>query len=343
MELLQVTWFVLWAVLWAAYFMTDGFVLGMGFLSRYIAKTDTEKRILINSVGPVWDGNEVWLLTAGGATFAAFPTTYALMFSYLYTALLLLLFSLIVRGVSFEFRGKIESTRWKDSWDIAMMISSFLPALLFGVAFGNIFKGLPMDASGYHGGLISLLNPYGILTGLLFVCMFAVHGALYLTVKTTGELSARAFALAKLLWMPLLLVAVVFLGYTAYATRLYDNYLKVPVLFVFPLVAVVALVAVQAYMLYNKPLKAFVGSCFTIVFVVVTGVAGLFPNLIPSSLDPAYSLTIYNSSSSQYTLTIMTVVALIFVPIVILYKIWVYRLFRAPLTEKDVLESHEAY
>jgi len=135
----------------------------------------------------------------------------------------------------------------------------------------------------------------------------------------------------------------VFLGYTAYATRLYDNYLKVPVLFVVPLVAVVALVAVQAYMLYNKPLKAFVGSCFTIVFVVVTGVAGLFPNLIPSSLDPAYSLTIYNSSSSQYTLTIMTVVALIFVPIVILYKIWVYRLFRAPLTEKDVLESHEAY
>jgi cytochrome d ubiquinol oxidase subunit II len=343
MELLQITWFVLWAVLWAAYFMTDGFVLGMGFLSRYIAKNDTEKRILINSVGPVWDGNEVWLLTAGGATFAAFPTTYALMFSYLYTALLLLLFSLIVRGVSFEFRGKIESTQWKESWDIAMMVSSFLPALLFGVAFGNIFKGLPMDAAGYHGGLISLLNPYGILTGLLFVCMFAVHGALYVTLKTTGELSARAFALAKLLWMPLLLVAVVFLGYTAFATRLYDNYLKVPVLFVVPLVAVLALVAVQMYMLYNKPLKAFVGSCLTIVFVVVTGVTGLFPNLIPSSLDPAYSLTIYNSSSSQYTLTIMTVVALIFVPIVILYKIWVYRLFRAPLTEKDVLESHEAY
>jgi cytochrome d ubiquinol oxidase subunit II len=343
MELLQITWFVLWAVLWAAYFMTDGFVLGMGFLSRYIAKNDTEKRILINSVGPVWDGNEVWLLTAGGATFAAFPTTYALMFSYLYTALLLLLFSLIVRGVSFEFRGKIESTQWKESWDIAMMVSSFLPALLFGVAFGNIFKGLPMDAAGYHGGLISLLNPYGIVTGLLFVCMFAVHGALYVTLKTTGELSARAFALAKLLWMPLLLVAVVFLGYTAYATRLYDNYLKVPVLFIVPLIAVLALVAVQMYMLYNKPLKAFVGSCLTIVFVVVTGVTGLFPNLIPSSLDPAYSLTIYNSSSSQYTLTIMTVVALIFVPIVILYKIWVYRLFRAPLTEKDVLESHEAY
>ncbi len=343
MEMLQITWFVLWAVLWAVYFMLDGFVLGLGFTSGMIAKTDAEKRVLINSVGPVWDGNEVWLLTAGGATFAAFPTTYALMFSYLYTALLLLLFSLIVRGVSFEFRGKIDNTSWKGAWDTALIVSSFLPALLFGVAFGNIFSGLPMDAAGYHGGLLSLLNPYGILTGLLFVCMFAVHGALYSAVKTTGELSARAFALAKLLWMPLLLVAVVFLGYTAYATKLYVNYVKLPILFVIPLIAVLALVAVQAFMIKNAPLKAFVASCFTIVFVVVTGVAGLFPNLIPSSLDPAYSLTIFNSSSSQYTLTIMTVVAFIFVPTVILYKIWVYRLFRAPVTEKDVLENHEAY
>lgn len=343
MELLQITWFVLWAVLWSVYFMLDGFVLGLGFLSGAIAKNDTEKRILINSVGPVWDGNEVWLLTAGGATFAAFPTTYALMFSYLYTALLLLLFSLIVRGVSFEFRGKMDSPAWKQGWDTAIIISSFLPALLFGVAFGNIFSGLPMDATGYHGGLISLLNPYGILTGLLFVFLFAVHGALYAAVKTTGDLSARAFALAKLLWIPLLLIAVVFLGYTAYATKLYANYVKAPVLFVIPAIAVLALVAVEASMLFNKALQAFTASCITIVFVVVTGVAGLFPNLIPSSLDPAYSLTIFNSSSSQYTLTIMTGVVLVFVPIVILYKIWAYRIFRAPVTEKDVLENSEAY
>jgi cytochrome d ubiquinol oxidase subunit II len=232
---------------------------------------------------------------------------------------------------------------WKQGWDTAISISSFLPALLFGVAFGNIFAGLPMDAAGYHGGLLSLLNPYGILTGLLFVCMFAVHGALYVTTKTTGDLSARAFALAKLLWMPLLLVAVVFLGYTAYATKLYANYVKAPVLFIVPLIAVLSLVSVQLFIIKNAALKAFVASCFTIVFVVVTGVAGLFPNLIPSSLDPAYSLTIFNSSSSQYTLTIMTVVVLIFVPTVIAYKIWVYRLFRAPLTEKDVLDNHEAY
>ena len=340
---LQITWFVLWSVLWAVYFMLDGFVLGTGMLSGLIAKNDTEKRIMINAVGPVWDGNEVWLLTAGGATFAAFPTTYALMFSYLYTALLLLLFSLIVRGVAFEFRGKIDASEWKQGWDIAIMISSFLPALLFGVAFGNIFSGLPMDASGYHGGLLSLLNPYGIITGLLFVLLFAVHGALYTSVKTVGDISKRAFGMAKLLWIPLLLVAVVFLGYTAYATKLYDNYVKLPLLFVIPLVAVLALVMVQAFMITAKPLKAFAASCVTILFVVFTGVAGLFPNLIPSTLDPAYSLTIYNSSSSQYTLGIMTVVAFIFVPTVILYKIWVYRIFRAPVTEKDVLENHEAY
>jgi len=343
MEMLQITWFVLWAVLWAVYFMLDGFVLGLGYTSGMIAKTDTEKRVLINAVGPVWDGNEVWLLTAGGATFAAFPTTYALMFSYLYTALLLLLFSLIVRGVSFEFRGKIDNPEWKDAWDKAIIISSFLPALLFGVAFGNIFMGLPMDAAGYHGGLLSLLNPYGIVTGLLFVLMFGVHGALYAAVKTTGELSARAFNLAKLLWIPLLMIAVVFLGHTAYATKLYANYVKVPVLFVIPLIAVLALVAVQYFMIKQQALRSFTASCLTIVFVVATGVAGLFPNLIPSTLDPAYSLTIFNSSSSQYTLTIMTVVAFIFVPTVILYKIWAYRVFRAPVTERDVLENKEAY
>lgn len=340
---LQITWFILWAVLWAVYFMLDGFVLGTGFMSGWLAKSDTEKRVLINTVGPVWDGNEVWLLTAGGATFAAFPTTYALMFSYLYTALLLLLFSLIVRGVAFEFRGKLESEQWKGAWDTAITVSSFLPALLFGVAFGNIFQGLPMDATGYHGGLVSLLNPYGILTGLLFVCLFAVHGALYAGIKTTGDLSKRALDKAKLLWIPLLVVAVLFLGATASATKLYDNYVKLPVLVIIPLVAVGALVLNYVWQVAGKPYKAFAASCVTIVFVVFTGVTGLFPNLIPSSLDPAYSLTIYNSSSSRYTLAIMTGVALIFVPIVIAYKIWVYRIFRAPVTERDVLGSKEAY
>jgi cytochrome d ubiquinol oxidase subunit II len=339
----QIIWFVLWGVLWAVYFMLDGFVLGAGMLHRFLGKNDTERRVIINTFGPVWDGNEVWLITAGGATFAAFPTTYALMFSYLYTALLLLLFALIVRGVCFEFRGKMESESLKGVWDTTIVVVSFLPALLFGVAFGNIFQGLPMDAAGYHGTFFSLLNPFGLLTGALFVLLFLVHGALYLTVKTEGDLSARALATANRFWPALLVVAAVFLVAVYPATKLYDNYLSVPLLLAVPLLAVVSLLAIRINTAKGKPLRAFAASCLTILLVVATGIIGLFPNLIPSSLDTAASLTIYNSSSSQYTLKIMTAVALIFVPIVIAYKIWVYRIFRAKVSLQDVLEDEHSY
>jgi len=340
---LHIVWFVLWGVLWGVYFMLDGFVLGAGMLHRVLGRSDTDRRVVINSFGPVWDGNEVWLVTAGGATFAAFPTTYALMFSYLYTPLLILLFALIVRGVSFEFRGKEDGALWRGCWDWAIVISSFLPALLFGVAFGNIFAGLPMDQAGYHGSLVYLLNPYGIVSGLLFVLMFLVHGALYVGVKSTGALSRRAEDLAKVLWIPLLLVAVCFLGYSNFATRLYDNYLFAPIFAVVPLSAVAALIAVRIFLAKGEPLAAFAASCATILGVVFTGVIGLFPNLIPSSLDAAFSLSIYNSSSSEYTLRIMTAVAFIFVPIVIAYKIWVYRLFRERVSAETLAGDHEAY
>ena len=349
LSLFQIIWFVLWSVLWAVYFMLDGFVLGTGFMAGFLAKNDTEKRVLINSVGPIWDGNEVWLVTAGGATFAAFPTTYALMFSNLYSALILLLFALIVRGVSFEFRGKIDSNAWRSSWDTAIIISSFLPALLFGVAFGNIFKGIPMTNNfttfnfSYDGSLIGLLNPYGLLTGVLFVLLFAVHGSLYAAIKTTGDLSKRGAEIANKLWLPLLVVAVAFLGYTYPATKLYDNYLKAPVLLIVPLIAVVSLLLIKVFIAKGSCHKAFLFSCFTIVFVVFTGVAGLFPNLIPSSIDPLSNLTIFNSSSSLLTLKIMTGVVAVFLPIVIAYKIWVYRLFRAPVTNEDVLGNSESY
>lgn len=340
---LQIIWFVLWGVLWAVYFMLDGFVMGAGILHTFLGRSDTDRRVMINTIGPVWDGNEVWLITAGGATFAAFPTTYALMFSYLYTALLLLLFSLIVRGVSYEFRGKIEESGWKKGWDAAIGVCNFLPALLFGVAFGNIFAGLPMDAAGYHGSLISLLNPYGLVTGLLFVMLFMVHGALYLTVKTTGDLSRSAHNAANKAWPVLLVVAVTFLAFTSFATKLYDNYLANPILLAVPAIAVLALLMIRVFSAQGKTLAAFAASCVTILTVVGTGVVGLFPNLIPSSLDPQYSLTIFNSSSSPYTLKIMTVVAFIFVPIVIAYKIWVYRVFRAPVTAEDVAGNKQAY
>lgn len=340
---LHIVWFVLWGVLWGVYFMLDGFVLGGGMLHRVLGGDDTDRRVLINSYGPVWDGNEVWLVTAGGATFAAFPTTYALMFSYLYTPLLLLLFALIVRGVSFEFRGKEDGALWKGCWDWAIVVSSFIPALLFGVAFGNIFAGLPMDEAGYHGSLIYLLNPYGVVSGLLFVLLFLEHGALYVAVKSTGALSRRAEETAKALWIPLLVVAVGFLGYSNFATKLYDNYLAAPVFAIVPLVAVAALLAVRVFLAKGAPLAAFAASCAAILGVVFTGVIGLFPNLIPSNLDTLYSLTIYNSSSSDYTLRIMTVVAFIFVPIVIAYKIWVYRLFRGRVSAETLAGDHEAY
>lgn len=348
-SLFQITWFVLWGVLWSVYFMLDGFVLGTGFMSGFLAKDDTERRVLINTVGPVWDGNEVWLVTAGGATFAAFPTTYSLMFSNLYTALLLLLFALIIRGVSFEFRGKMDGTSWKAGWDTAITVSSFLPALLFGVAFGNIFKGLPMRNDfananfAYEGSLLTLLNPYGLLTGLLFVMLFAVHGSLYAAIKTDGALSTRAATMANRLWLPLLATAVIFLGYTYPATNLYANFIKAPVFMIIPVIAVASLILLKLFASKGEMHKAFLFSCLTIVFVVFTGVTGLFPNLIPSSLDPSSNLTIFNSSSSLYTLRIMTVVALVFVPIVIAYKIWVYRIFRARVTSAAVLEDSESY
>jgi cytochrome d ubiquinol oxidase subunit II len=340
MEYLQITWFALWGILWAAYFMLDGFVLGTGMIYPVIAKSEGEKTALIHSVGPVWSGNEVWLITAGGATFAAFPTTYALMFSYLYTALLLLLVCLIIRGFALELRSKLDNPAWKGACDFGIYISGLLVALLLGVAFGNIFKGLPMDAAGYHGGLLSLLNPYGLLTGLLFVLLFVVHGSLYAGIKTTKGLSEKALEFANKAWPALAVTAVGFLIYTASATKLYDNFLKTPALLIVPLIAVAALFGTRALLARGNPRGAFAASCATIVFVTFTGVIGLFPNLIPSSLDPAYSMTIYNTSSSKLTLSVMTVVALIFVPIVIAYKIWVYRTFSARV---EVQETSEGY
>ncbi len=339
----QIIWFVLWGVLWAVYFMLDGFDFGAGILYSFVAKNEAEKKMIMNTVGPVWNGNEVWLLTAGGATFAAFPTTYALMFSYLYSALLLVLFSLILRGVAWEFRWKGDGSAWRKGWDMGIFLGSFLPSLLFGVAFGNIFRGLAMDAEGYHGTLFSLLNPYGLLTGVLFILLFSVHGSLWLAVKTSGDLAERAARLANRLWYLLLAVAVAFLVSTAFATKLYDNFLGNYVLVAVPALAVISLVATKLFALAGRNLRAFFASCLTIVMVTFTGVIGLFPNLIPSRISPEHSLTIFNSSSSVYTLKIMTVVALLFVPVVIAYQIWTYRVFRQKTGSLDIAGGKESY
>ncbi|MBI5249750.1 MAG: cytochrome d ubiquinol oxidase subunit II [Desulfomonile tiedjei] len=341
--MLETIWFYIWGLLWAIYFMLDGFDLGLATLRPFLARNDTENRIIYNSMGPFWDGNEVWLITAGGVTFAAFPTTYAVMFSTLYTPLLMLLFGLIIRAVSFEFRGKGDSQAWRKLWDTCQFIGSFGPALLLGVAFANIFQGIPFDDKGvFHGTLLTLLNPYGLVGGALFVVMFAVHGAIWLAIKSEGDLHARAASFAAKLWVALLVIAVIFLIHTWFATPLYKNYLASPVLFLIPLATVAALLVTRLFIGQAQWWKAWFASSATIMGATMFGVAGLYPNLLPSSLNPAFSLTAFNSSSTHLTLTIMLVVALIFVPIVIAYQAWGYYIFREKLNEES-LYSDEAY
>ncbi len=338
--MLETIWFILWGVLWAVYFMLDGFDLGLGALMPALAKSDTDRRLIYRAMGPFWDGNEVWLITAGGVTFAAFPTAYAVMFSGLYSALMLILFALILRGVTFAFREALEHPAWQGIWDRCLVVGSFLPALLLGVAFANLFQGIPLDADGiYRGTLFTLLNPYGLLGGLLFVLLFFVHGSLWLAVKSEGDLHFRAGAMARRLWPLLLIIAVLFLLATRRFTGLYDNYVAHPVLFLIPAAAVAGLVLMRVFMARAAWWRAWFASSLTIVSATLFGVVGLFPNLLISSLNPAYSLTIRNSASSPMTLKIMLGVALVFVPIVIAYQVWVHFLFKGKVTPADLGEG----
>ena len=340
--MLETIWFVIWGVLWAVYFMLDGFDFGVGMLMPFLAKSDEEKRTLYRSLGPFWDGNEVWLVTAGGVTFAAFPLMYAVMFSSLYSALMLVLFALIIRGVSIEFRSQVESPRWRTTWDLGMFLGSLVAALLLGVAFGNIFRGIPIDGEGvYHGTLLTLLNPYGLLTGVVFVMLFLVHGAIWQAIKTEGDLHQRSLSAAKKLWPVLLVVAVIFLGATKFATQLWNNYIENPVLLAIPLVAVAGLLLTRVFLAKASCWKAWFASCLAIVSCTLFGVIGLYPNMLPSSLNPDYNITAFNSASTPLTLKIMLVVVLIFVPIVIGYQTWVYILFKDKVTKEDL--AQEAY
>jgi len=322
----------------------DGFDLGLGALMPFLAKNDGERRVIFNAQGPFWDGNEVWLLTAGGATFAAFPKAYAVMFSSLYTPLMLLLFALIVRGISFEMRSKEEAAWWRRTWDTCMVVGSFLPALLLGVAFANIFEGLPLDTDGIlHGNLLTLLNPYALLGGVLFVLLFTVHGSLWLAVKSSGEMRGRGAAMAARLWVPLLVAAVAFLVATWFATDLYANIGRLPLLAIFPLLAVLGLLGSRYFLAGRAYWKAWGASAATIAGATAFGVSGLYPRLLPSRLDPAATLTAFNSASSHLTLSIMLGVALVFVPIVLLYQVWVYRTFSFPITAAELASDEHAY
>jgi cytochrome d ubiquinol oxidase subunit II len=339
--LLQTVWFAIWGVAWAVYFMLDGFDLGLGTLFPFLAKTEFEKRAIVNAMGPFWDGNEVWLITAGGVTFAAFPTAYAVMFSSLYTPLMLLLFALILRGVSFEFRNKVDSDAWRKVWDTCLVVGSFLPALLLGVAFANIFMGIPLSEGHiYTGSLFKLLNPYGLVGGITFVLVFAVHGAIWLSARTQGELQAKAVSTAKLLWLFEALFAVIFLVMTFFLTPLWKNIIFArPYWLILPLIAVLGLFGQRFLLIKGLHWKAWFSSSAMILGVVLFGVAGMFPNLLLSSPDKAFSVTAAGSSSSPLTLKIMLGVVLFFIPLVIVYQTWVYFKFRDVITKEGIEEG----
>lgn len=328
-------WFLFWAVLWTGYFALDGFDLGVGFAGWLAAGNDEERREVFASVGPFWDGNEVWLITAGGATFAAFPAVYAGLFSWLYPALFLLLFALIARGVALEFRGKVQAAAWRVFWERTAGVSSLLASLLFGVAFGNIFRGLELSAAGYGGTFLGLLNPYALLTGLLFCAFFAFHGLVWISFKTCAP-ATRAAALASRVWYALLALVLVFVGASWRQTGLYANFLSHKLLLALPLLLVAALLAARVLLALGKRHEAFLASFAAILFFSFTGFAGIYPALLPSRADPAFSLTLFNSASSVYTLKLMTWVVVIFLPVVMAYQAWVYRLFRQPLTGEEL-------
>ncbi|MGW3408022.1 cytochrome d ubiquinol oxidase subunit II [Streptomyces sp. NPDC000888] len=321
MELHDV-WFVLIAVLWTGYFFLEGFDFGVGILTKLLARDRTEKRVLINTIGPVWDGNEVWLLSAGGATFAAFPEWYATLFSGFYMPLLLILVCLIVRGVAFEYRVKRPEENWQRNWENAIFWTSLIPAFMWGVAFGNIVRGVKIDQHfEYVGNFWDLLNPYAILGGLVTLTLFTFHGTVFVGLKTVGDIRARARKLALQLGLVTAMLAVVFLIWTQV-----DNGDGKSLVAVIVAVAslVVALVAVRA----GREGWAFMLSGLTIVAAVAMLFLSLFPNVMPSSLNDEWSLTVTNASSSPYTLRIMTWCAGIATPIVLLYQSWTYWVFR---------------
>jgi cytochrome d ubiquinol oxidase subunit II len=330
---LNTVWFMLVAVLVIGFFLLEGFDYGVGILLPFLGKDDLDRRVIINTIGPFWDGNEVWLITAGGAIFAAFPEWYATMFSGFYLALLIMLLALIVRGVGFEFRSKDRRPEWRKLWDWMIFVGSFVPALLWGVAFANLIRGVPIDADmQYVGGFWIMLNPYALSGGLATLSAFALYGAIFLSLKTKGEIRGRAHAAASRLWLPAVVFVLAFVVAGYFAT---DMFTKLginpgPV----PLGAGAALLAAGWFIHQRRHGRAFVLTALSIALSAATVAIGLYPRVMVSS----WSLTIYNAASSPYTLTIMTVVALILVPLVLLYQGWSYWIFRKRIGREDTLE-----
>ena len=330
-------WFVIVAFLFVGYFVLDGFDFGVGMALPFVSKDDTDRRVVINTIGPVWDLNETWVIVAGASLFAAFPEWYASLFSGFYLALFLLLVSLIARGVAFEYRGKGSTQRWKNSFDWMIIVGSALPALLWGVAFANIVQGVPLDADknfvGFDiplvGGLLVLLNPYALLGGLVTLTLFFTHGLIFLTMKTDGEIKERSRLLATKVGFVATALAAVFLVWTVLAN------FTIPGL-VLSAVAAVTLIGALIFNLMGKEGIAFTLVVGTVITAISSLFVALFPNVLPSTIDAAYSLNIENASSSEYTLTVMTWVAAIMLPFVLAYQSWTYWVFRKRVRREQI-------
>ncbi|CAI1765279.1 cytochrome d ubiquinol oxidase subunit II [Serratia proteamaculans] len=355
-EVLRFIWWVLIGVLLIGFAVTDGFDMGVGILVRIIGKTDTERRVMINSIAPHWDGNQVWLITAGGALFAAWPMVYAAAFSGFYVAMILVLSALFFRPVGFDYRSKLESSRWRNMWDWGIFIGSFVPAVVFGVAFGNLLQGVPFHMDEYMrlfytGNFFQLLNPFGLLAGVVSLTMLVTQGATYLQMRTSGEIHLRARAAAQI---STLVMAVFFLlggiwlvkgidGYVITSTlntmaesnpmrkevahqagAWLINFNKYPLLWALPALGVVLPLFTVLFSRMSKDALAFVTSSLTIACVILTAGVTMFPFVMPSSTVPNISLTMWDATSSLLTLQVMTVVAAIFVPIVLAYTSWSY-------------------
>ncbi len=320
-------WFVLVAVLYAGFFFLEGFDFGVGMLLPVLGRNDPERRALLNAIGPHWDANEVWLITAGGATFAAFPQWYATMFSGFYPLLFLLLLALIARGAAFEFRGRRPGATWRGVWDSAIWIGSLLPALIFGVLFADLLRGVPINGHMiYTGDLMTPVNLYSLVSGLALVSIFLLHGANFLALKLEGELGERARAAARRLWPVALLLVLVFLMFTFSSSDLFGRLGYASILL--PAGMIAGMVLIRYFLGRKRDGWAFVFGGLTILLTAANFFAALYPRVMVSSLGPDFSLTIYTAAASDYSLRVITIVALVFIPVVAVYQAWSYWVFR---------------
>ncbi|CAH0118831.1 Cytochrome bd-I ubiquinol oxidase subunit 2 [Paenibacillus sp. CECT 9249] len=330
-------WFILVAVLFIGFFFLEGFDFGVGMSTRLLAKTDGERRVLINSIGPFWDANEVWLLTAGGAMFAAFPHWYATLFSGFYAPLVVVLLALIGRGVAFEFRGKVENERWKKTWDIVIFLGSLLPPFLFGVVFAGLLKGLPIDQQmEMKAGLFDMVNLYTLVGGIAVALLCLVHGLMFTTLRTVGSLQERARSMARRLLIPLAALLVVFGAMTYFMTDVFK--VRGAILVVIAVCGVAAYIMAGAFNSKKRDGWAFAMTGTVIALAVASVFVGLFPRVMISSIDSAFNLTIHNAASGAYSLKVMTIVALTLLPFVLGYQIWSYFVFHKRVHEKGHLE-----